>query len=219
MIRKFIQPEKGAIAPTTRELWDAAREKLDEAETALAKMQAARDRVSYEVAWSQCVDSVEEFWCRFFDEGNTAFTNFQPWAGVIIQERKEDETLQYFYQARHQSQHGRIVMTWEEPKLIVGRGFAGRMYGLRIHPDGSYEADAESNVPTGQPFLVENAPGKPILPTIENKRHKQNFPAPSVHRGIRIVDRSPNTVVRLVLDYYGSVMSQAVRKFVDASDA
>ncbi|RJG13561.1 hypothetical protein D3879_10085 [Pseudomonas cavernicola] len=219
MTRKFIQPEKGAIAPTIRDLWDAAREKLGEAETALAEMNAARDRVSYEAAWSQFVDSIEEFWCRFFDEGKTAFTNFQPWAGAIDQERKDDETLQYFYQARHQSQHGRIPMAWEEPQLIIGRGFAGRMYGLRIHPDGSYEPQAEPNNPAGQSLLVEHAPGKPVLPTIENKRHKQNFPAPSTHSGNPIADRSPNAVARLVLDYYERVMNQAVTKFVGESDA
>jgi hypothetical protein len=219
MTRKFIQPEKGAIAPTRRNLWDAAREKLDEADTALAEMQRAHDRVAYEVAWSQFADSVEEFWCRFFDEGKTTFSNFAPWAGAIDQERKDDETLQYFYQARHQSQHGRIPMSWEQPRLVLGRGFAGRMYGLRIHPDGSYEAQAEPNSSAGQPFLVEHAPGKPVLPTIENKRYKQTFPPPSKHNGNPIADRSPNAVARLVLDYYTRVLSQAITKFVGASNA
>ncbi len=219
MASKFIQPVKGAIAPIIRNLWDVAGEKLSEAETALAKMQSARDRVSYEAAWSQFVDSIEEFWCRFFDEAKTTFTNFQPWAGAIIQQRKDDETLQYFYQARHQNQHGRIPMTWERPQLILGHGFAGRMYGLRIHPDGSYEARAEPNNSDGRPFLVEHAPGKPILPTIENKRHKQTFFAPSTHNGNQIADRSPNAVARLVLDYYEHVLSRAITKFVGESDS
>lgn len=219
MTRKFIQPENGAIAPTTRKLWDAAREKLDEADTALAEMQRAHDRVTYEAAWSQFVDSVEEFWCRFFEEGKTTFSNFQPWAGAIIQERKDDDALQYFYQARHQSQHGLIPMLWEQPQLVFGRGFAGRMYGLRIYPDGSYEAKTESNEPAGKPFLVEHAPGKPVLPTIENKRYKQTFPPPSKHNGNPIADRSPNAVARLVLNYYTLKFNQAITKFVGASDA
>ncbi len=216
MTRKFIQPERGAIAPTSRNLWDAAREKLEEADTALAEMERAHDRVSYEAAWSQFVDSIEEFWSRFFDEGKNTFSNFQPWAGAIDQERKDDETLQYFYQARHQSQHGRIPMLWEQPQLILGRGFAGAMYELRIHPDGSYEAKAEPNDPAGQPFLVEHAPGKPALPTIENKRYKQSFSPPSKHNGTQIVDRSPNAVARLVLGYYRRVLSQAIHQFVGA---
>jgi hypothetical protein len=218
MNRQFIQPEQGAITPTIRGLWDAACEKLAEAEIALTEMRNARDRVSYEAAWSQLVDSVEEFWCRFFDEGKVAFTAFQPWAGAIDQERKSDETLQYFYQARHQSQHGRIPMSWEQPQLIIGRGFAGSMYDLRISGDGSYEAQAESNNLSGRPFLVEHAPGKPILPTIENKRHKQTFLAPSKHNGSPIADCSPNAVARLVLDYYRDVLSQAITKFVGPSN-
>lgn len=219
MARMFIQPVKGAITPIIRNLWDAAGEKLREAETALAKMQSAHDRVSYEAAWSQFVDSIEEFWCGFFDEGKTTFTSFQPWAGTIVKERKDDDMLQYFYQARHQSQHGRIPMTWEQPQLILGHGFAGRMYGLRIHPDGSYEPRAEPNNSDGHPFLVEHEFGKPILPTIENKRQKQTFPAPSTHNGNPIADRSPNAVARLVLDYYEHVLSRAITKFVGASNA
>lgn len=218
MTRRFIKPEKGAIVPTTRNLWDAAREKLREAETALATMQAAGDRVSYEAAWSQFVDSIEEFWSRFFDEGKAAFTNFQPWAGAIDEDRKGDEALRYFYQARHQSQHGRIPMSWEQPKLVIGRGFAGRMYGLRVNPDGSYEAHAQPNDPAGQPLLVEHAPGRPVLPTIENKRHKQTFIPPSTHKGCPIADASPNAVARMVLDYYQSAFGQAISKF-GASDA
>lgn len=218
MNRKFIQLEKGAIAPSVRELWDAAREKLVEAESALAAMQSARNRVSYEMAWSQFVDAVEEFWCRFFDEGKTSFTNFQPWAGAIDKERKDDETLQYFYQARHQSQHGRIPISWEQPQLILGRGFSGHMYGLKIYPDGSYDAQAESIGPAGQQFVVEHAPGNPVLPTIENKRHKQTFSPPSRHIGIPVVDRSPTKVSRMVLDYYRNVLNRAIAKFVGASD-
>ena len=215
----FIQPVKGAIAPIIRNLWDVAGEKLLEAETALAKMQSAHDRVSYEAAWSQFLDSIEEFWCRFFDEGKTTFTNFQPWAGAIDQKRKDDETLQYFYQARHQSQHGRIPMTWEQPQLILGHGFAGRLYELRIHHDGSYEARAEPNNSDALPFFVEHEFGKPILPTIKNTRHKQTFPAPSKHNGNPIADHSPHAVARLVLDYYEHVLSRAITKFVGASDA
>ena len=219
MARKFIQLEQDAIAPTRRDLWDAAREKIVEAEAALAAMRSARDRVSYEAAWSHLVDSVEEFWCRFFDEGKVSFSDFQPWAGSINRERKTDETLQYFYQARHQSQHGRIPMSWEQPKLIIGRGFAGRMYGLRIHLDGSYEDQTAPNDSCGTPFRVEHASGKPILPTIENKLHRQFFPPPKIHNDNPIVDSSPTAVAQLVIEYYRGVLSQAIAKFVGASDA
>lgn len=213
MKRKLIKTEKGAIAVKGRALWDAAREKLVEAEHALDKMRNAQNRVSYESAWSCFVDSIEEFWCRFFDEGKSTFTAFQPWAGAIDKERKSDELLQYFYQARHQSQHGRIPMSWDEPKLILGRGFSGRLYGLRIYPDGSYEDQSRPSDPNAKPFLVEHAPGKPILPTIENKRHKQLFSPPTHHRGKSLSDRSPVAVAKLILGYYDQVLAKAVEKF------
>jgi hypothetical protein len=219
MNRKWIEPEKGAIAPTSRDLWDAAREKLAEAESALRGMREATDRVSFEGAWSTFVDSIEEFWCRFFDEGKATFSAFQPWAGAIERGRRSDETLQYFYQARHQSQHGRIPMAWERPQLIIGRGFAGSMYGLKIYPDGSYEDRTETDSPTGKPFRVESAPGKPILPTIENSYHKQVFPPPKFHAGSPLPDASPVTAAQLVLTYYTRVLSRAIERFTDAGGA
>lgn len=215
MTRKFVQLEDGAIAPKTRALWDAAREKLAEAEFALGEMRTAKDRVSFEAAWSRFVDSVEEFWSRFFDEGKSTFTSFQPWAGAIDADRKSDNLLQYFYQARHQSQHGRIPMSWEEPRLILGRGFSGRLHGLRIFPDGGYEDQSQPFNPNGNPFLIEHSPGSPILPTIENKRYKEVFPPPTHHRGELLSDRSPAAAAKLILDYYCQVLEKAVEKFGD----
>src|SRR5687768_17498609 len=107
------------IQPVRRGVWHAAWEKLQEAETAIRRMQDASDRIEYEGGWTQFVDSLEEFWTRFFDEGKQSFTRFQPWAGAFDAERRRDDLLRYLYQARHQSQHGRISLEWGEGRFVI----------------------------------------------------------------------------------------------------
>lgn len=213
MVRRSVQLEKDAITPTARKLWDAAREKLDEANKAIEKMEKARDRIDYEAAWSNFVDSIEEFWNRFYDEGKTTFSQFEYWIGAIVYARKSDPTLQYFHQARHQSQHGRIPMEWSPSKDVLGQGFSGALYGLVIYPDGTYEAQDQPYNPSGKPCLIEHSPGKPVLPTIENKRFNQVFPPPLSHNGKRLADSNPHAVARLVINYYLDVLKKGLQTF------
>lgn len=161
MTRKRIQSVNGAIAPTSRSLWFSALEKLYEAEAAIVQMRNAQDRIAYEVGWT-----------RFVDEGKAAFPAFEPWAGAIDAQRKSEDLLKYLYQARHQSQHGRIAMQWEEPKLMIAASFNGHFQALRAFPDGTYEIEATPLHPTIPDAAIVHGPGKPKLPMIENKKHK-----------------------------------------------
>jgi hypothetical protein len=214
MTRKRIQAVKGAIAPTSRPIWFSALEKLHEAEAAIVQMRNAQDRIAYEAGWTRFVDSLEEFWVRFFDEGKAAFPAFQPWAGAIDAQRKGEDLLKYLYQARHQSQHGRIAMQWEEPKLMIAPSFNGHIRALRAFPDGTYEIDATPLHPTLPDAIITHDPGKPRLPTIENKKYKQSFSPPTSFRGQRIHDPTPLSVAQLGLGFYSTMLSRALEKFV-----
>ena len=98
MVRKPVELERGAIHPQSHGLWGRAKEKLLEAQHGLDQMHQAKTRVGYEAGWTRFVDSLEEFWVRFYQEGQKSFSDFQPWAGRIEADRKRDELLQYFYQ-------------------------------------------------------------------------------------------------------------------------
>lgn len=213
MKRKSIRIESDAISPVKRSLWGAAEEKLQEALEGLRMMESARHRMAYEAGWTKCVDSLEELWTRFYDEGKVSFSSFQPWAGAIDSERKSEPLLQYLYQARHQSQHGRIAMEWEQEQLQIAPGFSGHLKGLRIYPDGTFELDAEplhSSVPEAE---VVHSPGKPLLPTIDNKKFKQRFPPPTHFRGSALSDTTPTGVARMGIEFYVDVLLKARGQF------
>ena len=95
-----VELQPGAIAPVERGLWHAAREKLREAAAGIKQIEDAKNRVEYENGWTRLVDSLEEFWTRFFDEGKSTFSSFPPWAGAIDAKRKEDQLLTYLVSVR-----------------------------------------------------------------------------------------------------------------------
>jgi len=90
-----IEDKPGSLVPVNRGLWNYAFEKLVEAKAGIQQMDSASDRVAFEAGWIRFVDSLEEFWTSFFDEGKEKFSSFQPWAGKFRKERKDDPLLQY----------------------------------------------------------------------------------------------------------------------------
>ncbi len=214
-----VELERDAIAPVMRSIWHAACEKLQEAQVGVEQMQSAKNRIEYEAGWTRFVDSLEEFWTRFFDEGRNKFPSFQPWAGAIVAKRKKDPLLSYLRQARHQSQHGRIVLDWEEEegRIQIGGGeFFGTVRDLKMWGDGTYEADVNSSTGSDAKFKVVHAPGNPRLPVVLNKKHRQRFTPPTRHLGQPLADSSPVSVARLGVAYYDGVLRQGLIKFEQA---
>jgi hypothetical protein len=208
-----VELQSGAITPVTRGLWHSASEKLHEAALGITQMESATDRIEYESGWTHFVDSLEEFWSRFFDEGKTKFTDFQPWTGALNAQRKQDPLLHYLYQARHQSQHGRIALAWEEGKLLIAPDFFGTIRDLRINKEGSFEVDANPIGGSNAQVRIVHDSGRPQLPVIENKRYKQTFAPPTVHLSQPLADMSPIHVARLGLAFCENIFHQAFAKF------
>ena len=213
MIRRKIEIAPGALAPVVRQPWSSALEKLNEAELGLSQMINAKDRVEFEQGWSRSVDSLEEFWTRFFDEGKNSFSSFQPWAGAIDAERTKDQLLQYLRQARHQSQHGRISLEWEEGRLQIAPEFNGHLRGLKIFPDGTFELDATPAHSSILEASVVFSGGDAKLPVINNRNEKRSFDPPQEHRGEPLHTLLPTHVISLGLEYYGNILNQALEKF------
>lgn len=208
MIRKVIRMETGGIRPISRNFWGAAEEKLDEAAYAIKNMETALDRIAFEQGWCQFVDALEQFWTRFYDEGKASFTTFEPWAGYIKAKRKEDALLQYLYQARHQSQHGRFLINWEESKLLIAPRFNGHLKQIKIFADETYELDAIPIHPALPEAEIVLSPGKANLPIIENRG--QSFIPP---KGTDDHPLPPIEVAHKGIIFYKSVFSEAIAKF------
>ena len=209
-----VELATGAIASVGRGLWHAAGEKLQEASAGIRQMEDAKDRIQYENGWTRFVDSLEEFWTRFIDEGKNTFSAFQPWAGVIDAKRKSDPLLEYLYQARHQSQHGRIALKWSDGNIAIGGGeFSGNVRDLKIFADGTFQADVSPAPGSVARFRTIHDPGKASLPLIENKRYKEIFSPPSTHLDQTLTDISPLAISRRGLEFYENALRKAIEHF------
>jgi len=218
MNRKPIDLHPGAIAPVLRRLWHSAAEKLDEAQRGVEQMAAASDRIAFENGWTTFVDSLQEFWVRFFDEGKARFTAFQPWAGAIDATRKKDDLLNYLIQSRHQSQHGHIALKWSEGRLYLAPGFNGWITSTQIFPDGTYQMESTPTPGSSEVARITHDPGSAELPEIINRQRKQEFPPPSLHCGELIPNKSPIAVARMALFFYANVLRYALEKFDEHSE-
>lgn len=209
-----IELQFNAIAPVARGLWHAAWEKLSEAAAGVKQMEKAKDRIEYEAGWTRLVDSLEEFWTRFFDEGKNKFPSFQPWAGAFDAKRTADPLLRYLFQARHQSQHGRIALEWEPGKVQIGGGeFFGTIKDLRISADGTFEVDVNPTVGSDAKFKVVHDPGKARLPVVANRKFRQSYNPPHSHLDKPIADASPINIGRVGVAFYDNLLHQAFEKF------
>ena len=214
MIQKGkIEVSSNALIPNKRGLWGAAEEKLAEVSFGLHQMMEANDRISYENGWIRSVDTLEEFWTSFYDEGVEKYTAFQPWAGKIVKVKKSDQLLQYLYQARHQSQHGRVAMEWENPHTQIAPGYFGHIKNLQVNKDGSFQVEANPLGNTHNEVKLVFNTGNAKLPIIENKKFKQVFNPPEIHLEKNIKNISPAAAVELGLSYYNAVLAIAKEKF------
>ena len=214
MSRKKIEIERDSIAPVQKRLWFSAIEKLHEAKVGLAQMTSATDQISFEQGWTRAVDSLAQFWVRFYDEGASRFSNFQPWAGQQEKKWKNDETLMYLYQARHISQHGRFMFEWDAGELKIAPNFNGHVKTVSVFTDGTFSMNATSLAGAPEETTVRFVGGHATLPVIVNKRGKpREYLPPGVFEGGSYRQLSPAETVKAGIDYYQSILEAALKKF------
>lgn len=203
MGRKKIEIEKGGIRSVNRELWGAAISKMGEARLGISEMERAADQVQFEEGWARFVNSIWEFWVRFYDEGKSEFSNFQPWVGASNSEQN-NQLLRYVKEARHQSQHSRIKLDWGEPILKIAPNFNGHVQRIQIFEDGTYDIESTPAPGARVAAIVEFSPGDAKLPIIENKNTKEVYDPP---------EASPIEAAEQALKYYEGILEKAFDKF------
>jgi len=208
-----IELLNGSFIPNARGLWYSTQEKLHEAQMGVEQMREAKDRVSYESGWVRFIESLEESWTSFFDEGKNRFSNFEPWAGSKNKQRKSDPLISYLIQSRHQSQHGNICIEWEEGRIQIAPNYFGHIRDLKIYPDGAFEVEASPLGNAHSSVTLKHETGKALLPVIENKMHKQKFDIPKEHLGKVISNCDPLLLAKMAIDYYKSIYQEALEKF------
>ncbi|WP_376693696.1 hypothetical protein [Wenzhouxiangella sp. EGI_FJ10409] len=203
-----IGARKKSISPKEHGIWDVAVSKLAEARSSIEAMENAVSRYCYTEAWGRFVDSLQEAWVSFDHEGKDSVPKYSAWIAPIYRQRKEDELLQYLYQARHQSQHGKVPLAWTGAHVKIAPNWSGHIARLDLFKDMSYRFDAQPQDGKSTPTL-EYSPGDPLLPAIENRRYRQTFNPPKQHLKRALPSKDPVAAAKLALNYYEVLVQRA----------
>lgn len=134
------------------------------------------------------------------------------WFGAKDAERRNDELLQYLFQARDDDEHG-LDMGAEHVRGSIGigarrEGFATgvRINFLRIDGRGNAFANLESI--DGLPIAIEQRPPHIALRPVTG-RGPVVYAPPTKHKGHEIDGRYPEPVARLALAYFEELVGEA----------
>lgn len=208
IFRGRISARRKSIRPKEHGIWDIAASKLDEARASVEVMDNAVSRDHYTEAWGRFVDSIQEAWISFDHEGKESVPKYSSWIAAAYRQRKEDDLLQYLYQARHQSQHGKVPLAWTGSHVKIAPNWSGHIAHLHLFKDKSYRFDAHPHDGKSPPTL-EFSPGDPVLPTIQNKKYRQTFNPPEQHLGRALTSKDPVAAAKLALKYYEALLQRA----------
>jgi hypothetical protein len=213
--RGRVEVSPGSILPTNRKPWERAEEKLNEASGALARMRIAGNRATYERAWEDFVDALQEAWVSIIRDGEKISSKFQPWAGKIKSEITRDPLLYYLRNARNKSQHDPIPLKWTRGSISFRpkKDLVAHIRDLRVYSDGSLDYES----PEGDPeFIFKSDFGKPSLPPITMTEPKPVVvQPPQEHLGKQLGNVTPDIVAELGVTFYRDALDKAKQKFLN----
>jgi hypothetical protein len=128
------------------------------------------------------------------------------WIGAKDTERRNDELLQYLFQARNDDEHG-IEEVVEHVAEMMAIGHAGPW-----SPDNMMIIDLNSpghmKIASNTPVAVERLPAHAALRPVKDIGGNIYQP-PTTHKGAYLTDNSPVAVARLGLIHLAAVLEEA----------
>ena len=143
------------------------------------------------------------------EQGAKASAQSRQWFGAKKAERRNDELLQYLFEARNSDEHGLEETTEFHPgQLKIGVRGPGLSRGIRI--DGTFGPGQNVRVTSldGLPVGVEHKPPRIALAAVHARGNRTLLP-PTKHKGVLLPDQEPLTVAALALTYVENLVSEA----------
>lgn len=146
------------------------------------------------------------------EQGTKVSPQSLQWYGAVKKIRRDDELLQYLFQARDDAEHGVEAVTRFEPgHLIVG----GSAYGHSKSHSMDMVIDSQG-VPTitrlqsldGLPVYVHQENPRTVLATVTG-RGDIKYEPPTKHLGRTLQELSPIELGRLALSYFETLIKDA----------
>ena len=190
---------------------EKARSRIRVAEKALSELVGCPDYASFTDTWYTFLVAAKNVYTAL-EQGAKSSAQSRQWFGAIKEARRNDELLQYLFQARDDDEHGLNEITRLEGSSVgIGKGAHGysnnvTVHNLRIENGQIINCDVESN--DGKPVLIETRGPRAVLSPIIG-RGPVIYQPPTKHEGIDIQDRTPLGVATLGLAYLSTLVDKA----------
>lgn len=187
---------------------DKANSRLRVARKALSELAESKSREQFSDTWYTFLVATKNVYTAL-EQGSKTTPQDRQWFGAKKQQRKDDELLQYLFQARDDDEHGVEQVTEFVPGSL-GIGVAEEGYSSAMRFDGMIGSGGKLKVTPldGKPVLIEFTAPHMKLATVTG-RGNIKYPPPSTHLGQTLQARSPEAVAELGLAYLTGLVEEA----------
>lgn len=190
---------------------EKADSRLRVARKTAADLQDCADYHAFVDTWYTFITAAKNIW-TVLEQGAKDTPQCRQWFGSKAQERRDDELLQYLFEARNDDEHGLDPITEHVPgSLAVGvakPGFSNRMLiNKMLIRDGKItHFDAEPL--DGKPILIEQTLPHARLSQIR-PRGRPPMDPPKTHQGQPLSDTTPLGIANMSLTYLAALVEEA----------
>lgn len=188
-----------------------AKSRLRVAGKALAELSLCKEYQEFSDTWYTFLGAAKNVY-TVLEQGAKASAQSRQWFGGVKQFRKDDELLQYLFEARNDDEHGLECSTEHVPgSLAIGVSKPGGSNTMVFN--GTFGPGGSMNVTSldGKSVLIEKTLPHARLIAV-NARGGRTYNPPTSHKGQPVSDRSPSNVAALGLAYLTELVTDAERR-------
>ena len=208
------QGAPGSVFDMEPELDNRAKEKakkrLRMATTALTDLKEAKSLDDFSDIWLNFLNAFKGIYTTL-EKGSKISPQSRQWFGGKATFRRDDELLQYLYQARNDEEHGLEEVVEKVPgSTAIGVPAPGFSNAIRI--DGTTGPGGVLRVTSLDGKPVKVAVTKPHVKLIEVQGRggaDERYPPPKVHLGKALENNLPVPVAELAIAYMGTLIDEA----------
>ncbi len=211
---------------------EKCKSRLRNAQKAVEDLRAyleIEDLQSFEDTWFTFLFSWKSIYTTL-EQGSKTTPQSRQWFGGVKQDRKDDDLLQYLFEARNDDEHGLETSIKTVPELteigVRGHGVSnavlingpGIIGGVAINCGAAiaYEGHPSQNpykvtALDGKPILTRHTPAHVTLKPVFARGNRIYLP-PQNHRGNPLEDKRPLAVATLALTYIESLVEEAAKR-------
>jgi hypothetical protein len=185
-----------------------AKSRMRVAEKALSELKVSSEYEVFSDTWYTFLVAEKSVY-TVLEQGAKISPQSRQWFGKVKQIRRDDELLQYLFEARNDDEHGLESSTVHVPgSLSIGVAREGYSRSMRF--SGSIGMGGALNIESldGKPVLIEET-----LPHVRlinvMARGNRTIPPPTTHRGSPLADHSPVNVAELGFVYLAELVAEA----------